>query len=208
MIALGTAAEPTTILVPGGATITLRPATTAEHHAAMAAVERIVAAILRGEEAAETAGLDAFALGGDDDLADGLRQHLVAVELGARVILSWTGIGDEDGNPVEPSRAAILALCRDPTVARRITAAALAPYHRRVAEGNASAASPNGAGEAAKTTAEAAEPPASPAPPADAATAAPSAPSASTRRRRARAISPSTSPPVPGCGDEPGSTAP
>ena len=148
----------------GGAMVDVVPATTAVHHAAAVAVERTLAALRRGEEAAATAGLDGPAILADDDLASGLAHHLLAVELGVRCITGWSGVGDEDGEPVAPGRDAILALCREPAMARAILDAALAPLHGRRDEGNASAASPSGAGGAAEATAEAAGTPESPAP--------------------------------------------
>jgi len=165
MLTLRTSPPPAALVrLPGGAMVAVVPATTAEHHASAVAVERTLAALRRGEEAAATAGLDGPTVLADDDLASGLAHHLLAVEIGVRCIKGWTGIGDEDGVPVTPGRDAILALCREPAMARAILDAALAPLHGRRDEGNASAASPSGAGEAAEATAEAAGTPESPAP--------------------------------------------
>jgi hypothetical protein len=187
--------EAAAVMVPlgGGARLTVRPATDAVYTAAQIAATRTLEAIRAGEAAMAEAGLDAVALTSDEDLAEGLRQSLFAVEIGVRCVVGWDGIGDEEGRPVGPSRESLLMLLRDPAISRKLLAAACAPIHARRDEGNASAASPNGAGGAADATAGTAGRKGRRARAAAAVPAASVARSTSTRRGRGKGASLSTS---------------
>ena len=140
----------TKVALAGGAYVDVRAATTLDYHAALAEVVRVADAIRRGEEALEEAGIDAPELLEDAALRAGLSEYLLAVELGARCITAWHGIGDEEGNPLDPGRDSIMALMRDPVAARLVMGAALQSIHRIMAEGEDFAVSRNGAGAAAE----------------------------------------------------------
>ena len=185
--------QPARVELGGGAWVEVRPATSIESESALAEVTRAVAAVRLGEEVLALAGYDAPALVEDEGLRAGLADFLHGVELAVRCVTAWGGIGDDDGRPIpEPTREAVTALMRDPGHARKVRNACLAGIHRVVAEGNASAASPTGAGEAARPIAADAATPARPAPTDDADGTAGSAPSASTPRTPPKAHSRST----------------
>jgi hypothetical protein len=139
-------ATPEKVTLSGVASVYVRVATTLDYNVAMAGAARIGEAIRKGEEALEEAGFDNPELLSDAAVRSGLSEYLFTVEIGLRCVTSWDGIGDVDGHPIAPDRDSIMALVRDPAVARKILNAALRPIHKVIEEGKGSAASPNGAG--------------------------------------------------------------
>lgn len=180
MIKLGTARkEPLRLDLGVGASILYRPMTSIDREAGLAAARRFL------EEA--RGGLAAFSRYGvaldsewiaDSDLAIGVAAHINLVEMALRVILSWEGIADAEGESVPVTRENIAALLRDPLYSAMVQEAIMRPLLDLDAEGNGSASSPNGALAGALTTAPAAPPSAPPAPAASEASTESPAPSA------------------------------
>ncbi|MCW1920817.1 hypothetical protein NX862_18825 [Rhodobacter sp. KR11] len=128
--------------LPGGATLTLRPLTSAIFAAAQA--DPLV-------EAARDEGREGLAVALAKAVAD------IAV-------LSWDGIGDADGNPVDPSPEAIHALLDLWPIYRAFNDEYLGPYLLLRDEGNGSAPLPTGTSAGAADTARPALNPAPTAP--------------------------------------------
>ena len=153
-----------------GAVIFIRPATAFEVDIAAANAARVLAGLVEGEGAAALA-LDVL---GDEfrradfttrGWIDAAAQRVALLELATLCSESWAGIVDGDGKPVQtPTRDYLALLLRDGECARRVAAAIHAKVHDEVAEGNASAASLNGAAGAAEATAPSAAGMAVPAP--------------------------------------------
>lgn len=101
--------------------------------------------------------------------------------LGRLVIRDWRGIGDSNGNPVQPSPEYIDAILALPAIARIFKVKYLAPALVLVTEKNVSAPSPNGTSAGAPAIARPARKPAR------------SAPTAKTSRRARKAGSPGKS---------------
>lgn len=155
LILSSTPPKPEVITLSGGpATAVVMVADSITYDAARFEADRLMEAIREGAMALDEAGMGDRAIDIDDDAAMvGLSTFLFAVELLSRCILDWSGVGDEDGNPIVVSKAAVLALVRNPVDRQRLMMTALRSFHRVADEGNASAVSPRGEGEAAEATA-------------------------------------------------------
>jgi hypothetical protein len=151
--------EAAAVPLPGGAIIHVRPATAFEVDLAAAGAGRMLAALVDGQDAA-AAALEI--LGDEFRHADfttkawleAAAQRLALLELATACCQRWEGIADETGALIErPERQHLALLLRDTECARRISEAIRTRVHDEVAEGNASAASPNGAAKAAEAIA-------------------------------------------------------
>lgn len=114
-----------------GVRILFAPVTTA----ALRAAQRAAAVVFRaaadlGAENVEEATLDA---------GDGISRELLA-----RAILQWEGVGDADGNPVDPTPEWIGVFLDDPTCFQAADAVYVHPWLDREREKNGSSPSPSG----------------------------------------------------------------
>jgi hypothetical protein len=161
-----------------GVKLHVRPAGAADADLARAAALRNIEAIRAGGAALSDYGIDTpdAAPGGFEEVSAALRvgSALFAVELGFRQIVSWEGVLDEDGNPVEPSHRAIALLFNEwappPLKGPRrsygeLFLAAMEALNTLERDaGNASASEPGITGAAEATTAASAGRPATAAP--------------------------------------------
>lgn len=147
------------VLLPGGAVVFVRPATSFEVDRAGNAAARMLAGLVEGQNAAATA----LNLLGDEfreadfttrSWLDAAAQRIALLELATLCVERWEGIVGDDDRPIEkPNQETLALLLRDSECARRISNAVNARVHQEIAEGNASAASPDGAVKAADATA-------------------------------------------------------
>ena len=152
-----------------GASVRVRPATVMETERALAEAGLLAQGLLAGAEAAMTA---TAALGEEFRDADftnmswliAASKRIALLKLAMQCCDSWSGIGDEDSNPLPLDEQSMALLLRDPTIASKISRAIEAPVHAEIAEKKGSAASPNGAAVEAALTAPNAAAPASPVP--------------------------------------------
>ena len=167
-----------------GAAARVRPATALDVDRASAFVGNLVkSGVALGDDGFE---LLALALGESGkaleitevNIAD-CSLRLSTAKLSELCTESWSGVCDENGEPLPVTIATMLLLQADPMLRARFAAIVNAGIHEEVAEKNALAASPTGAAAADEATAPDAAKPASPAPPDCAAPAASSAPNSS-----------------------------
>lgn len=168
----------------GGASIRLRAASAAEvDEAATRAGEYVGALFLGGQAADALAALapqfDLKALaalaaqaqattGAGEPLrvalnlktsVERLVEWLMLVELAAVCHDGWKGVSDEDGGDIAvPDIGSLALLLQDQVLRERVSARIYSSVHEEISEGNASAASPNGAAAADRTIAGAAAP--------------------------------------------------
>ena len=136
----------------------MRPATVMEVERASADVVSLIQGLVIGAEAAMTASV---VLGEEFRNADftnaGWRvaaaKRLALLKLALLCCKSWSGVGDENGDPLPLNEQNLALLLRDPRIANAVSAAIEAPVHAEVAEKNGSAASLNGAAAADEPTA-------------------------------------------------------
>jgi len=96
-----------------------------------------------------------------DALADkyimmGFAELIFAVELGVLIIRSWSGVVDPQDNPIEVTRAAIVAVMRQ--AASDFISAETEAADKVTLEGNAFTSVPSGIGAGAQSTAKAVSP--------------------------------------------------
>lgn len=157
-------AEPVVWTAADGRTsITFRPLDTIGFEAAQAAARKVLAQLRDSTLSLAEYGLDGGDLVEDGVPKPGLSAFLLSVEYGVASITGWSGIGDERGAPVDPSRHWITALCRDPLLAEIVSSRALARVHTWTDEGNGSASLPAGGAKEGGTIAPIAGNPESPA---------------------------------------------
>ena len=88
-----------------------------------------------------------------DDLDDASPREMLAVAMAQavarRIVVDWTGVGDDDGNPLPVTPDGIDALLNIWPVFEAFQEKVLGPYLVLDAEKNASAPSPNGTSAAA-----------------------------------------------------------
>ena len=94
-----------------------------------------------------------------EDASDEERAVAFAKALARRAVLAWDGIGDADGNPIDPSPEAIDALLDIWPIFEKFQMGYVAKGLELEAEKNASAPSPSGSTAGAKGTARPARPP-------------------------------------------------
>jgi hypothetical protein len=166
----------TAVPLPGGAVIFIRPATAFEVDRAAIGAERMLAGLVEGQTAAASI-LDV--LGDEFREADfttrgwiaAAAQRIALLELAAICAERLDGVIDDNDRPITvPGKEVLVLLLRDAECGRRIATAINARVHEEVAEGNASAVSPDGAAKAAEDIAPAVAPMT---PPAQAAASAP-----------------------------------
>jgi hypothetical protein len=152
------------IMLGGGAVAFVRPATSFEYDLAIAGMATISAGLIRGEEAAVHA---TNILGEEFTGADfttkvwieAAAQRIVLLELALLCTESWDGVVDDSDAPIPvPTKETLALLLRDNETAMRFNATIKSKVHEEIAEGNASAASPNGAAAAAFNSAPTAVP--------------------------------------------------
>jgi hypothetical protein len=125
----------TPVPLGGGAVVSVKVLDSVEEGRARASAQRLLRMLRDGREALDIIGvpLPQMVAAGSDE---GLERYVVSVEVASAAVVDWTGIGDEAGTPVEPSRTAIALLLLDVRARERIHAAALSDLHERRAEGN------------------------------------------------------------------------
>lgn len=111
-------------------------------------------------------------------LGDAYSEELIVAGL-----VDWEGVGDAEGNPLPCTEAHKRMLVADPACFDRLDAHYVLPFALRIAEGNASPASPNGTGAGATRARAIAGSSAKP----KARSGAKAAPTASTRAKRPKA---------------------
>lgn len=74
----------------------------------------------------------------------GIGQWIAAIECACRSVTAWTGVVDEDREPVEPSRSAFEVLCLDDGFSRQLMAEIDKAARVLVVEGKSSRTSLNG----------------------------------------------------------------
>lgn len=89
-----------------------------------------------------------------EDASDADRAVVAAKALGRRAIIAWEGVGDEDGNPIDPTPERIDALLDVWPIFERFQTAYVAKGMLLASEKNGSAPSPNGTSEGAIGTAK------------------------------------------------------
>lgn len=97
------------------------------------------------------------------DAVMGLQQVMFWAELGLLCFASWEGVCDAEARPLPINRASVAMLMLSPEHQEPVLAAIFRRIHEVRLEGNGSAASANGAPEAATATAPIAPPTAPPA---------------------------------------------
>ena len=100
----------------------------------------------------------------DPDQAVGVSQALFLQGLARAAIIRWEGVGDEDGNPLDPTPNLVDRFMLIHDQADAFYVRYCGSYEQREAEGNASGAAPTGTTAAAPDTAKDAETAAPPAP--------------------------------------------
>lgn len=162
MIRLNLSAEPSWVDLCDGVRVLCAPCTSAVIAAARQdpAVESIVldgSSIIRmsiEDGAAADAAVERMVEGRETEIAIAL-----AKAVGRRIILAWEGVGDLDGNPVEPSPAYIDALMDYFPAFEQWQVRVMGKALMVEAEKNVSALSPSGTSAGAIPTAEPAPPP-------------------------------------------------
>lgn len=142
------------VSLPGGAFAMVRPATAAEVDRASAEVRALVAG---AAASADSLALVSLALGEEFsvvDLAEPGRleqvgRGLMRLKLAHLCCESWSGIGDENGAPLELCIENLALLLREARIAAAFDAAVERAIHVEAEEKNASAASPSGGAAAA-----------------------------------------------------------
>lgn len=128
------------VALPGGATWSLRPASQFEVEEATARCRNTLVALVLASECAE----DAAQLMGEEfravDFADpawqaAAAEHMAAVELATLCSVAWSGIVDENEQPIpEPTREFVVQLLRDTTIAELVKPALFRGVHEELAE--------------------------------------------------------------------------
>jgi hypothetical protein len=148
----------------------VRPATSIDVDRASVFVQRMMAsAVALGDDGFEllalALGADASAIELTDDNKPECAHRLSLAKLAELCTASWSGVCDQDGEPLPVSLENMLLLQMDASLRAAFSAIINGRIHEEAAEKNGSAASPNGAAAADEATAPAAETPASRAPP-------------------------------------------
>lgn len=159
MVALTLNREPRVLSLAGGdVTITVRYADMVTHTAARAKAEHAARQLEDGGAILEELGYrpeEMVALE-DPDVLMGFSALLYAVELGALIIESWTGVEDGQGNPVPVNRESIAAVMRE--VGTDFIAAEARNSEKVILAGNVFSPSLNGTGAGAGNIVKAAGP--------------------------------------------------
>lgn len=155
MLRLSPPSEPVWLDLLPGVRVLVRPWTTAVNEAAMAAARRIVRDLADGKDLVEDRGGEITGL---PDLSspegiDGLAEALYIEQLATAAIIEWDGVGDDDGNPVEPTPEWVRILMALPDAAAAFRARYCAPLRHWAAEGNASGVLSAGISDKAQGTA-------------------------------------------------------
>jgi hypothetical protein len=152
--------HPPAVAVPlgGGAVAMVRPATAFEYDLAVARAGKLLAGLIESQESATLAleGLGQEFAGADftsEEWLNAAAQRTALLELATLCVTSWTGVVDETGAAIEPSREILALVLRGNQAARAIRLAIEADVNVELAEGNASATSPNGGEVAALNSA-------------------------------------------------------
>jgi hypothetical protein len=123
MLKLSLQSEPCAVALAKGVVVHARTATSVDVIAGEAEAARIVAAAVEGGALTEMLGF-AFALEGPDLEDPAVRASWVVfiteVLVAEQVITSWEGIGNQEGEPVEPDRASIAMLMQDPLMRAKL----------------------------------------------------------------------------------------
>ncbi|BBE74363.1 hypothetical protein [Oharaeibacter diazotrophicus] len=123
-----------TVPLVAGASVSVRVLDAVAAHQVEAEATDLHRRIRDGADVLAAIGTDLPPVCGDGS-DKGLGLYLEDYVLGRLAIVAWTGIGDEDGEPVDPTPTAIAAVMRDPALAKAIRDAATAPLHATIAEG-------------------------------------------------------------------------
>lgn len=155
-IRLGLPRAPRWVALSGTARVLVRPATTAlisaAQHAAMAGAE----AVRAGRDGLLAAGAAVDGLDLDDPhIAAGLAHDLMVRALARYLVTDWEGVFDAEGTPLAFDAALLPQLMAIEDVAAAFWWHVLKPERERIAEGNASAPSPNGTLAGARDIADA-----------------------------------------------------
>lgn len=123
MLKLSLQAEPCTVTLAKGVIVQARTATSVDVIAGEAEAARIVSAAMEGSALTEMLGF-AFALEGPNLEDPVVRASWVVfvteVLVAEQVITSWEGIGNQEGEPVEPDRSSIAMLMQDPLMRAKL----------------------------------------------------------------------------------------
>lgn len=149
----------------GGVEVQLRPVTRVELDLAAAQAKRTIGDIAASAEALEEWGVarpaedeELAELLGDERVAMGLSQYLIACYLARMVLKGWRGLTLEDGAPAPLDWPTIKRAMADPRFSDAFYAVACQAAFFLETEGNAFAAAPSGSGVAAGTIADDAPP--------------------------------------------------
>lgn len=171
MIRLSLPTEPYWLDLPHGVRLFVRPLDTAIYEAARQRGVRLARQIIQEHLEIKAAGGQVTGLPDftDEDGLTGLSQMLFVQALARSAIIKWEGVGDKDGNPVDPTDETVATLMRIHRMAEEFSLAYTATHQGLIAEGNASRPAPNGISAAGLNTAEPATKKGCPVPAADAA---------------------------------------
>lgn len=158
MITLDIPKGPQELDLGGGLKLTVRPALPAVFAAARANAASIVRRAKEGEELFEGLGVTI------QDLPDmsteagrlGVEEQIFHQSLAQTVVIDWSGVGDKNGVPIDPSPRDIGLLFLKQWVIDAFRVKYLLPYMELQQEGNGSGASRSGTSETAPATAKAA----------------------------------------------------
>lgn len=192
MIKLGTPEEPCWLDLPHDVRVKVRPLTTPIYEAAMAKGRRMIGDLMGGLEGVEAAGgrVEGLPDLSDPDAAAGVSQLVFVQALARLAILEWEGVGDEAGSPLPVSPVAVDRLMARYPFGERFIVLYTERYSRVLDEGNGCGPAPNGTSAAAPDTAGDAGKTTRRAPAARAGSTAGGAPTSKTRRGRRRADKP------------------
>jgi hypothetical protein len=148
MLSLDLPAEPYWFDLPRGVRVQIKPVTIAVMAAAQAAASRRLG-VVRAE--AGDGGID-------PDVAKGLAFAFLVKALARHAVVSWEGIGDRHGSPLDPTPENVERLMDLDDMAAAFWDRATAPVAAVALEGNGSGPAPNGTSAAGPSTAAAARP--------------------------------------------------
>lgn len=143
MLRLDIPTEPQWLDLGSGIRFRVRPLTTAVYEAARSKARRHV--FMNPDSVT------------DKDVLAGLMSASFAVALAAVSVEAWEGVGDKDGNPVDPTPELIEQAMSIPWLADTFVATYTRPLAALSAEGNVFAPAPNGTQATGATTAGDAE---------------------------------------------------
>lgn len=138
MLRLTPLPETVVVALPAGASLSCVPATTALVYAARARADLLLADLVSAGEAVSKAG-GRIEGGPDLDSPDGVsgaRQSLFVLSVAEIAAKDWSGIGDDQGEPLDFDPALLAQLFVQPAVADAFYAKYLTPIYEALAEGN------------------------------------------------------------------------